>query len=150
MTQLLVQTKEEQIRAVREGLPFSSFVMLKKALELSTDDLARLLGVPRRTLTKRQQGGLFNPSESNALSRVARVYREAVAFFGDEAEARTWLKTPLPALGGTPLSLLDTDPGAEAVSVLLRHSPGVSILNGPCWRTFQQQAPQEPLDLRYN
>ena len=102
VTQLLVQTKEEQIRAVREGLPFSSFVVLKKALELSTDDLARLLGVPRRALTKRQQGGLFNPSESNALSRVARVYREAVAFFGDEAEARTWLKTPLPALGGTP------------------------------------------------
>ena len=120
VTQLLGQTKEEQIRAVREGLPFGSFVMLKKALELSTDDLARLLGVPRRTLTKRQQGGLFNPGESNARSRVARVYREAVAFFGDEAEARTWLKTPLLALGGTPLSLLDTDPGAEAVSVLLR------------------------------
>ena len=120
MTQILSQASDEQIRAVREGLPFGSFVMLKEALELPTDDLARLLGVPRRTLTKRQHDGLFNPSESNALSRVARVHREAVTFFGDEAEARTWLKTPLPALGGSPLSLLDTDPGAEAVSVLLR------------------------------
>ena len=120
MTQILSQTSDEQIRAVREGLPFSSFVTLREALELSTDDLSRLLGVPRRTLTKRQQEGRFNLSESNALSRVARVYREAAAFFGDETEARTWLKTPLPALGGTPLGLLDTDPGAEAVSVLLR------------------------------
>ncbi len=118
--QPMSQTSNEQIRAVRQGLPFDSFTALRGALELPTDDLARLLGVPRRTLTKRQHDGLFNLSESNALSRVARVYREAVIFFGDEAEARAWLKTSLPALGGTPLGLLDTDPGAEAVSVLLR------------------------------
>lgn len=116
----LAQIDEEQIRAVREGLRYSSFATLKEALELSTDDLTQLLGIPRRTLTKRQRDGLFSPSESNAISRVARVYREAVTFFGDEAEARTWLKTFLPTLGSTPLSLLDTDPGAEAVSVLLR------------------------------
>ena len=109
-----------QIQAVREGLPYSSFVTLRDALELSTDELAQLLGIPRRTLTKRQQAGSFSPSESNALSRVARVYRETTAFFGDEADARTWLKTVLPALAATPLSLLDTDPGAEAVGVLLR------------------------------
>lgn len=118
--QQLAQIDEQQIRAVREGLPYSSFATLKDALELSTDDLTQLLAIPRRTLTKRQRDGLFSPSESNALSRVARVYREAVAFFGAEAKARTWLKTSLPALGSTPLSLLDTDPGAEAVSVLLR------------------------------
>lgn len=118
--QPFVQTSDQQIKAVREGLPYSSFVALKEALELSTDEFAQLLGVPRRTLTKRQQAGSFSPSESNALSRVARVYREATAFFGDETDARTWLKTSLPALAATPLSLLDTDPGAEAVSVLLR------------------------------
>ena len=107
-----------QIQAVREGLPYSSFVTLRDALELSTDELAQLLGIPRHTLTKRQQAGSFSPSESNALSRVARMYREATAFFGDDA--RTWLKTSLPALATTPLSLLDTDPGAEAVGILLR------------------------------
>lgn len=116
----LAQIDEGQIQAVRAGLPFRSFTSLRDVLQVSTDDLTQLLGIPRRTLTKRQQDGLFSPSESNAISRVARVYREAVIFFGDEAEAQTWLKTSLPALGGTPLSLLDTDPGAEAVSVLLR------------------------------
>ena len=118
--QQLGQIDEGQIRAVREGLPYSSFTALKDALELSTDALAQLLGIPRRTLTKRQRDGVFSSSESNALSRVARVYREAVIFFGDETDARIWLKTSLPTLGTTPLSLLDTDPGAEAVSVLLR------------------------------
>ena len=109
-----------QIQAVREGLPYSSFVELRNALELNTDEFAQLLGISRRTLIKRQQAGNFSPSESNALSRVARVHREATAYFGDEADARTWLKTVLPALAATPLSLLDTDPGAETVSVLLR------------------------------
>ncbi len=118
--QQLGQINERQIRAVREGLPFGSFTNLRDALELNTDELAQLLGIPRRTLTKRQRDGLFSSSESNTISRVARVYREATVFFNDETEARTWLKTFSPALDATPLSLLDTDPGAEAVSVLLR------------------------------
>ncbi len=109
------------ISAVREGLPFESFTTLRDTLELSTDELAQLLGIPRRTLTKRQKDGIFTRSESNALSRVARIYREAVSFFENEERALRWLKTPLPALDNrTPLSLLDTDPGAEAVSILLR------------------------------
>lgn len=118
----LIRTESSQlIAAVREGLPFESFTALREALELSTDELAHLLGIPRRTLTKRQKEGVFNRSESNAISRVARIYREAVGFFESEASALRWLKTPLPALDGrSPLSLLDTDPGAEAVSVLLR------------------------------
>ena len=119
VTPIQLSTKQ-QIKAVREGLPYSSFTELRNALELSADELAQLLAIPRRTLTQRQRGGNFNPSESNALSRVVRVYREATAYFGDKTDARTWLKTSLPALAATPLSLLDTDPGAEAVSILLR------------------------------
>ena len=62
----------QQIQAVREGLPYSSFVELKEVLKLNADELAQLLGISRRTLIKRQQAGNFSPSESNALSRVAR------------------------------------------------------------------------------
>ena len=105
--------------AVREGLSFESFVTLRDALGVSTDELAQLLGIPRRTLTKRQSEGVFKLAEGNAISRVARVYKEALDFFGDETDALRWLKTPLPALGSAPLDLLDTDPGADAVSTLL-------------------------------
>lgn len=117
--QLLRSSDTTLISAVREGLPAESFTTLRGVLELSTDDLAQLLGIPRRTLTKRQKEGVFKLSESNAISRVARVYKETLDFFGDEADALRWLKTPLPALASTPLSLLDTDPGADAVSTLL-------------------------------
>lgn len=111
---------ENLIDAVRDGLPFENFSDLRERLELSTDDLCELLGVPRRTLSKRRKDGRFSVSESNALSRVARIYRETVSFFGVETDALRWLKTPLPALeNNTPLSLLDTDPGAGTVSKLL-------------------------------
>jgi putative toxin-antitoxin system antitoxin component (TIGR02293 family) len=120
-TQQLFDNSHQLISAVREGLPFESFTSLRATLGLSTEELAALLGIPRRTLNKRQNEGSFTLSESNALSRVARIYREAVGFFGNDEDARRWLATPLPALGErSPLSLLDTDPGADAVSVLLR------------------------------
>jgi putative toxin-antitoxin system antitoxin component (TIGR02293 family) len=119
--QLVHSDSSQLITAVREGLPFESFTTLRQTLELSTDELAQLLSVPRRTLTKRQKEKAFTRSESNAISRVTRIYREAVSFFEDEERALRWLKTPLPALDNhTPLSLLDTDPGAEVVSILLR------------------------------
>ena len=117
--QLVQGNSAERVAAVREGLPFESFVTLREALGVGTDELAQLLGIPRRTLTKRQSEDVFKLAESNAISRVARVYKEALDFFGDEADALRWLKTPLPALGGTPLTLLDTDPGADAVSTLM-------------------------------
>ena len=117
--QLVQDSSTELITAVRQGLSFESFVALRDALGVSTDELARLLGIPRRTLTKRQSEGVFKLAESNAISRIARVYKEALDFFSDDADALRWLKTPLPALGGTPLNLLDTDPGADAVSTLL-------------------------------
>ena len=120
-TQLSVVSDGQLINAVRAGLPFDRFTALRDALELTTDDLTQLLGIPRRTLTKRQKDGGFTVSESNAVSRVARIHQEAIIFFDSEDDALTWLKTSLPALQErTPLSLLDTDPGAEAVSVLLR------------------------------
>ncbi len=117
--QLVQGNSTERIAAVREGLSFESFVTLREALDVGTDELAQLLGIPRRTLTKRQSEGVFKLAESNAISRVARVYKETLDFFSDEADTLRWLKTPLPALGGAPLSLLDTDPGADAVSTLL-------------------------------
>lgn len=113
--------RNELIEAVRDGLPFAAFEELRKALELSNEKLAGLLNIPRRTVTKRKSQGTFTPTESNAISRVARVYREAAMFLEDPVRARRWLKSSLPALrGAAPLELLDTDPGAQVVSELIR------------------------------
>lgn len=115
------RSSSELIEAVREGLSFDAFEDLREALELSYDELAALLEIPRRTLTKRKSDGVFTSNESNAISRVARVYREALTFFEEPTRTRRWMKTPLPTLHGSPpLDLLDTDPGAQVVSELIQ------------------------------
>ena len=79
------------------------------------DDTAAFL----RYLSEERQQSLTN--ENNVPNRTARIYREAVTFFGSEDDALTWLRTSLPALQNrTPLNLLETDAGAEKVSVLLQ------------------------------
>ena len=50
------------------------------------------------------------------MVRLARVVERAEEVFEDLDTALEWLKAPNAALGGaTPLSLLDTDIGAESV-----------------------------------
>lgn len=119
MTLLSSTTENAYIDSVREGLSYEAFEALRDKLELTSEDLARILGIPRRTVAKRAKDGRFRPSESNALARVDRIYTEAEGFFEQPDRTLSWLKTPLPALGAAPLELLDTDPGAAAVSELL-------------------------------
>lgn len=58
--------------------------------------------------------------ESKKLARVARVIERADEVFEDPGAAREWLKTANAALAGeTPISLLDTEIGAETVMATL-------------------------------
>lgn len=108
------------IAAVRRGLPYGAFEQLQAALGTSAQTLAGLIGLPVRTLNKRKHEGRFSEGESDDLVRVARVLGGAFAFFSDEAAARAWLAAPETALDGeTPLSLLDTEVGAQEVLGLL-------------------------------
>jgi putative toxin-antitoxin system antitoxin component (TIGR02293 family) len=53
----------------------------------------------------------------NDTERVLTVTRKAIEAFGSEDQARSWLTQPCRAVrGAVPLQLLDTDPGAEAVT----------------------------------
>jgi putative toxin-antitoxin system antitoxin component (TIGR02293 family) len=82
-------------------------------------DLAvmRLPRINERTALRRKERSELSTEESDRLARIARVTRVAIDAFGDEMAARGWLTQPSRALGGAvPLELLDTDPGAEAVT----------------------------------
>lgn len=48
-------------------------------------------------------------------TRMARVSALAFDLIGDETRADRWLHTPHRYLGGTPIDMLDTDEGAQAV-----------------------------------
>lgn len=108
------------IGAVRRGLPYATFERLQSTLGISAQTLAGLVGLPVRTLNKRKHEGRFSESESDDLVRVARVVSATFGFFNEPAAARAWLGAPETALDGeTPLSLLDTEVGAQEVLALL-------------------------------
>lgn len=122
-TQLLgleLSSTPELIGAVRRGLPYSVFERVQRTLGVSAQTLAALIGLPVRTLNKRKHEGRFSSEESDNLLRVVRVVSKTFDFFDEPEAARAWLQAPEMALGGdTPLSLLDTEMGAQEILRLL-------------------------------
>jgi putative toxin-antitoxin system antitoxin component (TIGR02293 family) len=111
-----IDTTPDLIAAVRQGLSFAVFTTLQEVLGVSAATLAQLIGLPVRTLHRRKREGRFKPDESDNLVRIARVLSRVLEFFEDKEEALYWLKTPASALDNTtPLSLLDTEIGAQEV-----------------------------------
>jgi putative toxin-antitoxin system antitoxin component (TIGR02293 family) len=108
---------------VRNGLPAGAVLELAQRLNIGNVTLARILGIPLRTLTRRlSAGAALTPSESDRIVRMARVYAAAIEFIGDEENAVGWMRTPNRGLGGEkPLDLLDTDTGARMVEDVLGH-----------------------------
>lgn len=122
-TQLLglnLASTPELIGAVRRGLPYSVFERVQGILGVSAQTLAALIGVPVRTLNKRKHEGRFSSEESDNLLRVVRVVSKTFDFFDEPGAARAWLEAPEMAFDGdTPLSLLDTEMGAQEILRLL-------------------------------
>lgn len=110
------RTALQWITVIRQGIPSAASESLAKTLRMTQSELAASLGIPERTLARRKKEGMFNSEESAKLVRLARVVERAGEVFEALDAALDWLKSPNAALSGvTPLSLLDTDVGAETV-----------------------------------
>ncbi|MBV2261953.1 MAG: DUF2384 domain-containing protein [Thauera sp.] len=104
------------IPLLRRGLPAASIDAAIRLTRIAQSDLARALAIPERTLVRRKREGTLSPEESAKLVRFARVVERAETVFADADTALDWLQSPNAALGGaTPLSLLDTEIGADSV-----------------------------------
>jgi putative toxin-antitoxin system antitoxin component (TIGR02293 family) len=104
------------VDAIRRGLPAAAVDALTKVTHLSQSELAAAVGIPERTLARRKREGRLTSEESSRLVRLARAVTRGEEVFEDLDAAVDWLKSPNASLGGTtPLSLLDTDIGAESV-----------------------------------
>lgn len=110
-----------QLQAVlRKGLPFGTFDALRAALDVPAEELANVLGVATRTLTRRKASQQLTSIESDRLYRIAHVTLAASETLGSLTRAREWLHAPNRALGGgSPMSLLDTEIGEQQVEELL-------------------------------
>lgn len=105
------------ISVVRKGLSAAAIDAMAKAIRVTQSELATTLAIPERTLARRKKEGRLNSEESAKLVRLARVIGRAAETFEDLDAALDWLKSPNAALSGaSPLSLLDTEIGAESVT----------------------------------
>ena len=106
-------------RRVARALQFkyAAIENLSEFLGESTPKLMQLIQVNERTAQRRREQGVLSPEESDRIARIARVTQQAVEAFGDENQAREWLKRPNRVLQDVPpLELLGTDGGAVLVA----------------------------------
>ena len=103
-----------------QTVPWSSVAGFSTKLGIEPAALLRLIGVSERTAARRKAEGYLKPNEADRLLRVGRIYEEATRVFGAGDRAARWLSHPNPFLYDvTPLSLLDSDGGTQAVSAAL-------------------------------
>ena len=111
---------EAAVKAIREGLPAEAFDWLKTELDLSAAELAAVVHISRRTISRRKNEGRLKPGESERVLRLIRLYQRAAEVLGSRQDARVWMQEPNTALGeDTPLAFADTEPGARRVEQLL-------------------------------
>ena len=114
------RTTLDWVFLIRKGISSVAVDSLARALRVTQSELAAALGIPERTLIRRKKEGTLTSEESAKVVRLARVIGRAEEVFEDIDAALDWMKSGNAALSGaTPLSLLDTDIGAESVTDML-------------------------------
>jgi len=113
-------SQNELIREIRLGFEFATIELLTESLEVKLDEVAHLVGIPSRTLSRRKKSGHLLADESERVYRVGTLVDRAIEVLEDKDDAIQWLKTPKKALGGqTPLEYADTEVGIHEVKDLL-------------------------------
>ncbi|MGH7719496.1 MAG: antitoxin Xre/MbcA/ParS toxin-binding domain-containing protein [Gemmatimonadaceae bacterium] len=107
-------------RAVESGLPKRALALVVEQVEDDPQERRRLLSriVPIATYKRRKT--VLKPHESERTERLARVIALARDAWGDDEEARRFLRTPHALLGDErPLDVAQTELGARQVEELL-------------------------------
>ena len=110
----------EATALVNEGIPGSGVAELQERLDLTSREMAALVSIPDRTLSRRKQQDRLPPDESERIYRIGRLADLAEATLGGRANAVQWLKEPNFALGNkAPLEVAANEPGARLVEHVL-------------------------------
>lgn len=112
-----LSTPLDFVSIIRRGLPARAVESVAKELELTPAATVKSLGLAERTYARRiEKQQRLSLDESERVVRLARVLAQATGVLGDRSRARRWVVEPSRALGGvSPLTLLDTDIGADTV-----------------------------------
>ena len=110
-----------KIDVIRSGLPARVVDDMAEYLDVPKHVIFGVLHTPESTAHKLiKDNRPLDSAASERVVRVADIIRMAEGSFGGREAATRWLKTANLGLGGaTPLSMLDTEPGAGEVRRML-------------------------------
>ena len=115
-----IDSPMDLVAVVRKGAPFAWLAAVAEKLGLSLETTAPVVGIAPRTLARRKLTGRLDPQESERVLRVAKAIARATSVLGTSEKARVWLQKENRALRDVaPLSMMDTDLGAQAVDDVL-------------------------------
>lgn len=115
-----ISTDVAMMDRIAAGLPVAALDALVKRYGLRREDVARVIGLPARTLARRQSIGRLNSKESDRLARIARVLVHAEDVLAGPENAGDWLQQTNRALAGNiPLDSLASDIGTVQVNDIL-------------------------------
>ncbi len=80
------------VQVIRSGIPASSVDSVCSALRLSQAELASLVDIPLRTLSRRKREGALNSEESAKIIRLARIIERADEVFESRDLAIDWME----------------------------------------------------------
>jgi len=110
-----------KVEVIRRGVTARVVDDMVEYFDVSKNDIFKVLRTPESTAHKLiKDNRPLDAGASERVVRVADVTRMAEATFGGREAATRWLKMPNLALeAATPLSMLDTEPGASEVRRIL-------------------------------
>ena len=106
------------VHAIREGIPYKLFDLIKEITPFNEEDWASFLGISTKSLqrNKIKEDFIFKPLQSEKILELAEVTSLGNSVFDTETQFYLWLKTPSFALGNLqPIELLKDSYGKEMV-----------------------------------
>jgi len=106
------------IHAIREGISYELFNLIKEVTPFNEEDWASFLGISTKSLqrNKVKEDFIFKPIQSEKILELAEVTALGNSVFDTEKQFYLWLNTPSFALGNLqPIELLKDSYGKEMV-----------------------------------
>jgi putative toxin-antitoxin system antitoxin component (TIGR02293 family) len=109
------------VESIEKGLSYSMFESVVKQYSFAIQDFAEMLGISKRTLTRRKVEKKLSKTESDRLVLIGRMLNKATELFeNDKTKAMQWLNSSNRALGDrTPLQMAQTETGLREVENLI-------------------------------
>ena len=117
----MAESSGELIRQVERGFSFHALHTLESHTGIPVAQIARMLGIPSRTLARRKASGRLTADESEKLLRLSSTFENALELFeGDRRQTLAWLSSPKKEFEDqTPLEYSRTEVGAREVEDLI-------------------------------